>query len=55
MSKIALVGKLTADAKRLFGIIGLAAKKGEELTITAEGADEAEAIAAMEAFLKENL
>lgn len=48
-------GEKTADAKRLFGIMGLAAKKGEELTITAEGADEAEAIAAMEAFLKENL
>ena len=46
-------GEKTADAKRLFGIMGLAAKKGEELTITAEGSDEAEAIAAMEAFLKE--
>lgn len=48
-------GEKSADAKRLFGIMGLAAKKGEELTITAEGADEAEAITAMEAFLKENL
>jgi len=48
-------GEKAADAKRLFGIMGLAAKKGEELKITAEGADEAEAIATMEAFLKENL
>ena len=44
-----------ADAKRIFGVMGLAAKQGEEVVIKAEGADEAEAIVAMEAFLKENL
>ena len=44
-----------ADAKRLFGIMGLAAKKRDALVITAEGVDEAEAIVAMEEFLKANL
>ena len=34
---------------------GLAVKCGEEIGMTAEGADEAEAIAAIETFLKENL
>ena len=48
-------GEKTADAKRIFGIMGLAAKKGDEITITADGVDEAEAVAAMEEFLKANL
>ena len=43
------------DAKRIFGVMGLAVKCGEEIVMTAEGADEAEAIAAIETFLKENL
>lgn len=48
-------GEKTADAKRIFGIMGLAAKKGDEIVMTADGADEAEAIAAIEEFLKANL
>ena len=48
-------GDKTADAKRIFAVMGLAAKKDEELSVTVEGADEAEAAAAMEAFLKDNL
>ena len=52
--KIEKAGK-AADAKRIFGVMGLAAKQGEEVVVKAEGADEAEAIVAMEAFLKENL
>lgn len=48
-------GEKTADAKRIFGIMGLAAKKDDEIVMTAEGADEAEAIAAIEEFLKANL
>ena len=48
-------GEKSADAKRIFGIMGLAAKKGEEIILTAEGADEKEAIAAIEEFLKANL
>lgn len=44
-----------ADAKRIFGIMGLAAKQGHEIVITVEGDDEAQAAEALEAFLKENL
>jgi phosphocarrier protein len=44
-----------ADAKRIFGVMGLGAKKDNEVTITAEGEDEEQAIAALEKFLKENL
>ena len=52
--KIEKAGK-AADAKRIFGVMGLAAKQGEEVVIRVEGADEAEAAAAMETFFKENL
>ena len=48
-------GEKEADAKRIFGIMGLAAKKGDEIVLTADGADEADAIAAIEDFLKANL
>ena len=44
-----------ADAKRIFGVMGLGVKNGEEIFMTAEGADEAEAIEGMEQFFKENL
>jgi phosphocarrier protein len=44
-----------ADAKRIFGVMGLGAKKDNEVTITAEGEDEDQAIVALEKFLKENL
>ena len=43
-------GDKSADAKRIFGV-----KTGEEVTITADGADEDAAIAELEAFFKENL
>ena len=45
----------TADAKRLMGIMRLAAKQGMELTITVEGADEEKAATELQAFLAENL
>ncbi len=51
---IAKDGK-SADAKRIFGVMGLAAKQGQEITMTAEGPDEDAAISAIEAFLKANL
>lgn len=44
-----------ADAKRIFGVMGLAVKCGEEVTVSADGADEAEAIAVLEEFFKANL
>lgn len=52
--KIERSGK-SADAKRIFAVMGLGAKCGEQIAVTAEGADEEAAAAAMEAFLKENL
>lgn len=51
---IAKAGK-EADAKRIFGIMGLAAKKGDEIIMRAEGEDEDVAISKIETFLKENL
>ena len=48
-------GEKSADAKRIFGVMGLGVKSGEEVTITVEGADEEKAIAELEAFFKENL
>ena len=44
-----------ADAKRLMGIMRLAAKAGMELTITVEGADEEKAATELQAFLAANL
>ena len=52
--KIAKDGK-QVDAKRIFGVMGLAAKQGHEVTITVEGPDEDKAAAELEAFLKANL
>lgn len=48
-------GGRSAEATRLFGIMGLAVKCGATVTVSAEGADEDEAIAAMETFFKENV
>ena len=44
-----------ADAKRIFGIMGLAAKKGDEIIMRADGEDEDNAISKIETFLKDNL
>lgn len=48
-------GEKSADAKRIFGVMGLGVKTGEEITVTVEGADEDTAAAELEAFFKENL
>lgn len=48
-------GEKSADAKRIFGVMGLGVKKGDEISMSAEGSDEDAAIAALEQFLKENL
>ena len=55
-SKITLTAPTgKADAKRLMGIMRLAAKQGMELTFTVEGDDEEKAAAELQAFLAENL
>ncbi len=48
-------GNIEADAKRIFSVMGLAAKQGETVSVTAEGGDEEQAAAALEAFFKKNL
>ena len=52
--KLATVAK-TVDAKGIMGVMSLGAKKGHEVTVMCDGADEDAAIAAMEAFFKANL
>lgn len=44
-----------ADAKRIMAVMRLAAKQGNEITVTCDGADEEAAAAALKAFLAENL
>lgn len=43
------------DAKRIFGVMGLGVKCGEEIVLKADGEREEEAIAKLSAFLEENL
>lgn len=55
-SKITLEGNgKKEEAGKLLAIMGMGIKHGTEVTITAEGPDENEAIAAMEEFFKNNL
>lgn len=44
-----------ADAKKIFGLMGLGVKQGEQIEVQVEGADEEAAAEALETFLKENL
>ena len=44
-----------ADAKKVFGLMGLGVKQGMEITVQVEGVDEETAAAALETFLKDNL
>ncbi|MCI9627510.1 MAG: HPr family phosphocarrier protein [Clostridia bacterium] len=48
-------GEKSGDAKRIFAVMGLAVKCGDEIRVCADGADEAAAAATLETFLKENL
>ena len=48
-------GAKKGDLKRIFGVMALGVKKGEEITVTCEGADEGAAAAALESFFKVNL
>lgn len=45
----------TVSAKKIFGVMGLAVKQGQEITVTVEGSDEDAAAAEIEDFLKNNL
>ena len=48
-------GSKKGDLKRIFGVMALGVKKGEEIEVTCEGADEAAAASALAAFFKANL
>ncbi|MDF2474021.1 MAG: Phosphotransferase system, phosphocarrier protein HPr [Anaerocolumna sp.] len=48
-------GDKSGDAKRIFGIMGMGIKKGNEVTVEAEGSDEDAAIAGLADFFKNNL
>ena len=56
-STITIVNKdgKAADAKKLLALMGLVIRQGDEVTVKVEGDDEADAAAAIEAFLKANL
>jgi phosphocarrier protein len=45
----------SVDGKKLFALMGLNIKFGQEIVVTAEGEDEAAAAAALEEFLSKNL
>jgi len=45
----------TVKASRLMILMNLGIKKGDEITVTAEGAAEEEAVAAPQKFFEENL
>lgn len=45
----------SAEAQKLMALMGLGVKKGDTVTVTVEGDDEAVAAAELEAFFKENL
>ena len=48
-------GDKTAKSTQLMKLMGLGVKGGDTVTVTADGPDEENAIAAMEKFFKENL
>lgn len=48
-------GDRTGDAKRIFSVIGLGVKMGDEVIVTIEGADEDAAASAIKEFFQENL
>ena len=48
-------GEKTAEAQKLMAVMSLGVKKGETVTVSAEGEDEEKAVADMETFFKENL
>lgn len=48
-------GGKTAEAQKLMAVMSLGVKKGETVTVSAEGEDEEKAVADMETFFKDNL
>lgn len=48
-------GEKSADATRIFGVMGLAVKKGDTIRVEVSGDNEAQAAADLQAFLQQNL
>ena len=48
-------GDKSVDAKRIFGVMGMSIKQGDEITLHIAGADEEVAAKEMEVFMKETL
>ncbi|MBD5502158.1 MAG: HPr family phosphocarrier protein [Lachnospiraceae bacterium] len=48
-------GEKSGDAKRIFNVMGLSVKHGDEVEIIVEGEKEEEEAAALEAFVAENI
>lgn len=48
-------GGRRADAKKIFGVMGLGVKSGQEITLETEGDQEEEAMEALRDFLEKNL
>jgi len=48
-------GEKEVDAKKIFGVMGLAVKYDEDIEIVADGPDEDAAVARLEEFIKINL
>ncbi|MGM9646469.1 MAG: HPr family phosphocarrier protein [Eubacteriales bacterium] len=48
-------GDKTADATRLFAVMGLGIKQGDTVTVTCDGENEEEAILQMRSFFENNL
>nr|WP_319487309.1 HPr family phosphocarrier protein [uncultured Caproiciproducens sp.] len=48
-------GQNSVNAKKIFAVMGLSAKQGDTITVTAEGEDEVKANEALSAFFKTNL
>ena len=48
-------GEKSADAKKIFAVMGLGAKKDDEIRVTIEGDDEEAVAKAMQKFFEENL
>lgn len=48
-------GEKTANPKSLMSVLALNVNRNDQIIVTAEGEDEVEAIAGLEAFVRENL
>ncbi|MCI8454185.1 MAG: HPr family phosphocarrier protein [Lachnospiraceae bacterium] len=48
-------GKKEAEARRLMAVMALGIRNGQEIVVTAEGPDEAEASERLEEFFRKNL